>query len=273
MSELSRDFKGIWITKEIWCDSSLSLLEKCLFAEINSLDGQDGCYASNEYLCKFLNCKERNLQMALSALKTRGYISVESFDGRIRILRSHVKTIYEKLCTSGVQKNAPLPCKKMHPSPKEHTYIESKEKKKAAASAAAFFPCLDKTPLSQTDKIKLSKKYTEADLMQAVEWMATKSNVENYAAYLNKGLQILAQGENLEISKPPQERAEDNRTKAEQIAKKWKLPNGVYVECLHQHVEVGKSPYQPICIPYTENGFENQLENAIRKYGGNAIMV
>ncbi|NJL54146.1 helix-turn-helix domain-containing protein [bacterium] len=111
----NRDFKGIWIPKEIWLDQSLSLFEKALFAEIDSLDGVKGCYADNKYFQKFFNVSERTLQEALKRLRELGYISVENFDGRTRILKSHLQTVYEKFRTSPPQnkmttKNfAPLP--------------------------------------------------------------------------------------------------------------------------------------------------------------------
>ena len=38
MPKPERDFKGIWIPKEIWLSEQLSLVEKVLFVEIHSLD-------------------------------------------------------------------------------------------------------------------------------------------------------------------------------------------------------------------------------------------
>ena len=49
----NRDFKGVWIPKEIWLNTDLSIIEKVLLVEIDSLDNSDrGCFASNEYLAK-----------------------------------------------------------------------------------------------------------------------------------------------------------------------------------------------------------------------------
>ena len=45
MEKPSRDFKGIWIPKDIWKSDQLSTMEKVLFVEIHSLDNKDGCYA------------------------------------------------------------------------------------------------------------------------------------------------------------------------------------------------------------------------------------
>ena len=46
MSRHERDFKGVWIPKEIWLSADLSLTEKALFVEIHSLDNERGCFAS-----------------------------------------------------------------------------------------------------------------------------------------------------------------------------------------------------------------------------------
>ena len=49
----TRDFKGIWIPKEIWLNKNLKLIEKIFLVEIDSLDNEDGCYASNKYFAEF----------------------------------------------------------------------------------------------------------------------------------------------------------------------------------------------------------------------------
>lgn len=110
--EPSRDFKGIWIPKEIWLNKNLSIEEKVILSEIHSLDGEDGCFASNAYFQNFFGLSQRVLQLHLARLKKLGFIRVESFDGRKRIL----KTSHEIFYTPGVKKSSPLPRKKLHPS-------------------------------------------------------------------------------------------------------------------------------------------------------------
>lgn len=95
---MERDFKGVWIPKEIWLDTRLNALDKIILVEINSLDGADGCYASNEYLAKFCQCSEAKVSKSISLLTELGYIKVVKFDGRKRFLKtclvkntSHVK--------------------------------------------------------------------------------------------------------------------------------------------------------------------------------------
>lgn len=89
MEEQQRDFKGVFIPKEIWLDKRLNALEKVIFIEIDSLDNEEtGCYASNEYLAEFCQCSNSKVSSAISKLKQLGYIYEKSFDGRKRILKS-----------------------------------------------------------------------------------------------------------------------------------------------------------------------------------------
>lgn len=87
--EFSRNFKGVWIPKEIYLDRDLDATEKILYAEIDSLDKEEegGCYASNEHLANFCMCSKSKVSSGISKLIEKGYIYVEKFDGRKRWLR------------------------------------------------------------------------------------------------------------------------------------------------------------------------------------------
>ena len=83
---MHRDFKGVWIPKELWLNDNLSILEKVLLVEIDSLNKGDGCFASNEYLSKFMKISESRLAHILVDLKKRDFLRNTSFDGRKRFL-------------------------------------------------------------------------------------------------------------------------------------------------------------------------------------------
>lgn len=83
-----REFKGVWFPAQIWLDERLTALEKIILLEIDSLDGEDGCYASNEYLAGFCQCSQTKVSSAISKLKKLGYVKIASFDGRRRVLHS-----------------------------------------------------------------------------------------------------------------------------------------------------------------------------------------
>ena len=74
-TELERDFKGVWIPKEIWLDNKLTWMEKIVITEINSLDGKDGCFASNNYLADFFDLTPGRISQIISSLIDKKYIS------------------------------------------------------------------------------------------------------------------------------------------------------------------------------------------------------
>jgi len=88
MPRPERDFKGIWIPKEIWCSDQLSLMEKVLFVEIHSLDNERGCYASNRYFAEFFRVSERQIRTYIGALKEHGFITVSIKNRNERVMRA-----------------------------------------------------------------------------------------------------------------------------------------------------------------------------------------
>lgn len=102
--EVKRDFKGVWIPREVWLDKRLSALDKVILTEIDSLDqGDNGCYASNQHLAEFCQCSERKVSDAVTKLIECGYVSVASFDGRKRTLRSNLSNVRGRLEKSARQ--------------------------------------------------------------------------------------------------------------------------------------------------------------------------
>ena len=84
MEEYNRSFKGIWIPKEIWLDERLTALDKFILVEIDSLDNDEGCTASNEYLAEFCDCAVSKVSRSISKLKKYELIKDISFNGRTR---------------------------------------------------------------------------------------------------------------------------------------------------------------------------------------------
>lgn len=110
--EHERQFKGIWISKEIWLDERLNALEKVILAEIDSLDVEEsGCFASNKYLADFCGCSETKVSTAISKLIEFGYIYLKSFNGRTRILKSRLSEFERqtlKICKADFKNLKPI---------------------------------------------------------------------------------------------------------------------------------------------------------------------
>ena len=84
-----KQYKGVWLPKEILDNPELTPTEKILLAIIESLDDEQagGCYASNKYFSEKLDTAERSIIRCIADLKDKGYLTQTKFDGRIRFLR------------------------------------------------------------------------------------------------------------------------------------------------------------------------------------------
>ena len=89
---LGRNFRGIWIPAAVWLNEKLSIEEKTLWAEIDSLEGEDGCFASNSYFARFLGKSERQIRYYLKHLKDEKLIEVKNPGGKDRKIFS----VYQK---------------------------------------------------------------------------------------------------------------------------------------------------------------------------------
>lgn len=87
-SKYPRGWKGIWMPAELWTAEELSVNEKWLLAEIDSLDSGEGCYASNEHLRKMLNVSNGVLYNCLTKLKEMGLIKQVGWRNRVKVWKA-----------------------------------------------------------------------------------------------------------------------------------------------------------------------------------------
>ena len=71
-----RKFEGVWIPRETWLSKDLTLQEKVLLVEINSLDNEKGCFASNSYFSDFFDLSRSRISQIIKSLTTKKYIKV-----------------------------------------------------------------------------------------------------------------------------------------------------------------------------------------------------
>ena len=74
---MERAFKGIWIPAEIWLSKELKIMEKLFLVEIDSLDNEDGCFASNEYFSNFFDLSKNRCSEIIKSLEKKGFIEIE----------------------------------------------------------------------------------------------------------------------------------------------------------------------------------------------------
>lgn len=75
-SENNRKFKGVWIPAEYWLDENLTIMEVVILTEIDSLDGENGCFASNKHFANFIGTTPAYVSKIVKHLKEKGYITV-----------------------------------------------------------------------------------------------------------------------------------------------------------------------------------------------------
>lgn len=110
--ENSRAFQGIWIPKEIWLNKKLKVMEKIFLVEIESLDNEVGCFASNNYFSEFFNLSKPRCSEIISKLEEKGFITVNyiykanSKEIEKRVIKCIKKTEYGSQKTEGGSQKA-----------------------------------------------------------------------------------------------------------------------------------------------------------------------
>lgn len=96
MAELKRKFKGIWIPSEVWLDTEMSVTEKCVLAEIDSLDNEKGCFASNQHFANIFRLQPRQIQNIIKALRDKDFVTLQMVGRNKRILRVNAKNYVQR---------------------------------------------------------------------------------------------------------------------------------------------------------------------------------
>lgn len=74
---MERAFKGVWIPRDIWISKDLTVMEKLFLVEIESLDNESGCYASNTHFAEFFDLSKNRCSEIIKSLEAKNKISIE----------------------------------------------------------------------------------------------------------------------------------------------------------------------------------------------------
>jgi hypothetical protein len=89
---IDRKFKGVWIPSELWLDRDLSITEKVMMVEIESLeDDVRGCYASNAHFAAFFGLSNSRVSEIISGLSEKGFVSVELIREGKRVVERRIR--------------------------------------------------------------------------------------------------------------------------------------------------------------------------------------
>jgi hypothetical protein len=82
--EIIRKFPGLWFPIELWNNPELTWMEKLFLLEIDSLDNEKGCYASNAYIAKIFQLSKSRCSQIISSLEKKKYIKIQLFrEGKV----------------------------------------------------------------------------------------------------------------------------------------------------------------------------------------------
>ena len=98
----NRAFNGVWIPKKYWLDENLSIVEVTFMAEIESLDGDNGCYASNNHFAEFFGMTASRVSQIINSLSDRGYLQI-SYEKNDKQVVSRLIRVVNKL-NGGIKK-------------------------------------------------------------------------------------------------------------------------------------------------------------------------
>ncbi|OYS45557.1 hypothetical protein CBF87_08560 [Limosilactobacillus reuteri] len=109
ITNTNRAFNGVWIPKKYWLDENLSPMEVLFMAEIESLDGNNGCFASNNHFADFFGISAGRVSQIITSLKDKGYLAV-SYNKNGKQVLNRIIRVVNKL-NEGI-KNTKDPIKK-----------------------------------------------------------------------------------------------------------------------------------------------------------------
>lgn len=102
----NRDFRGIWIPAEIWLTKELTVGEKLMYVEIESLSKlQRGCFASNAHFAEMFSISTSRVSEIISSLANKGFVLVDQKRQGVRTVQRVIQIIPRYLTSSENTKN------------------------------------------------------------------------------------------------------------------------------------------------------------------------
>lgn len=114
-----RGFKGIWIPAEIWLNKDLTIVERLFLVEIDSLDNEKGCFASNAHFAEMFDLSKGRCTQIIRALEAKSLITVE-LEREGKQITKRILRVVRKLNTPFNELNTPIENIK-------HPYLENDE--------------------------------------------------------------------------------------------------------------------------------------------------
>jgi hypothetical protein len=119
---MHRDFKGVWIPKEVWLNKNLTIMEKLFLVEIDSLDNSDGCFASNKHFSGFFRVSKNRCTEIIKSLEKKGLITVKLIRKGKQIVKRELRVLPIRKTEQPYSENRDNPVRET-----EQPYSENRE--------------------------------------------------------------------------------------------------------------------------------------------------
>ena len=297
-SEPSPRFTGIFIPVEILERKDISIFEKLLLSWIDSLFdiGRSGCFASNKYLADKLGVKENTVAKAITHLRKQGLIEDVSFNGRDRVMRALInKSVHESQSKSGLDKNPSRVGQKSkatldkNPSP-PYIYSKGDSKEREGSASPPLPPPLSSKKIERSENVSTTQdeheklqsshgeektqtlyerlslwkndtpksKWKKSDYLAITRWVVDAVNDD--ALKDEKRNKVSNDEDNIAYSKKLEENY--NLVRGPQISVRIEAqPTQIIIYSTHP-----TSLVKPYVLKYKENGFREQIDQALRKW-------
>lgn len=93
-----RKSKGVWIPMELWENEDLTKMEMLFLVEIDSLDNDNGCFASNDHFSKFFRLSKGRCSQIIKELERKKQIKV-SLIREGKVISKRVIKVFNKINT------------------------------------------------------------------------------------------------------------------------------------------------------------------------------
>lgn len=119
---MTRKFSGVWIPADLWLDRNLSITEKVMLVEIESLDHADrGCYASNAHFAEFFGLSKSRVSELISGIEQKGLITVELIREGKQVISRSIRRVYPFGKPNTPSENTATPIRKTEDPYSENT--------------------------------------------------------------------------------------------------------------------------------------------------------
>lgn len=280
-------FTGLFIPAEIWEIEGLTLFDITLLSWVDALycKNHGGCFASNEYLSKRMkNAKINTVAKAISKLRGMGLIEDVSFNGRQRVIKANIgKSVHESQSKSALDLNPTPHWIKIQPSvglksnatDSSPIYYNKEDNKEEREDPPPLFVFGKHIKMKRSEYDQFVAKHGKAVIEDYLQTMDDYISSVKGKPYLDAASALRNWIKRDKNSGKENVAAETNKKFAKKIVENYSPVRAkrlsVALEALHNRLVIS-STHPTYSMPsteidYSEKGFQEQVENALRKWG------